>query len=130
MILVVKPHGGRDEKLLVVMDPVYLGDVIDVSYNCSEDGRYNVHVLQLNEFSIIKESLYTCIHLSCYVECEFTLTYTQSDDSRALELPMICNDIETKLVWKGLLRDRLYQLRRIANQSLSDQVSHISLSSH
>lgn len=53
-------------------------------------------------------------------ESSLTLHYT-SADQRLRQLSMICADIETKLVWKGLLRDRLAHHRR-TDLNYSDQV--------
>ena len=66
--------------------------------------------------------LYTCIIILYYTDCELTLHYLVSSEE-ACELSMICTDVETKLVWKGLLRDRL-SIHRDPDHSLSDQVSY------
>ena len=74
------------------------------------------------ELTIIIEynmKLYTILY---YTDCELTLHYLVSAEE-ACELSMICTDVETKLVWKGLLRDRL-SIHRDPDHSLSDQVSY------
>ena len=71
---------------------------------------------------IIEYNMKLYIIILYYTDCELTLHYLVSSEE-ACELSMICTDVETKLVWKGLLRDRL-SIHRDPDHSLSDQVSY------
>ncbi|KAF6022810.1 PsGEF [Bugula neritina] len=94
IILVARQRGWRDSKLSVAMDPVNLCDIIDVDYGAEgSDGVF-----------------------------EIKLHYMSMPDQELCTLTMVCLDLETKLVWKGLLRDRLVRHTPPTEHSLSDQV--------